>query len=353
MDAFSRLLAREFLGNYVRGYLVAGTTFVILVAGTKTLLWLLTVNLEKLAKRTATDFDDFLVGLLGTIRTHEIALLALFIAIRHLAVSPAILNALHIVLVLALSWRGAAFLQAFLGYGVRRACDKAGIADANTSSAARNIQLILSGVIWVGAVLFVLDNLGVNITAAVAGLGIGGVAVALAAQHILGDLFSSFVIFIDKPFKVGDFITVGDLDGTVEHIGIKTTRVRALSGEMLILANSDLTSARIRNYELMRERRLLVRFSLELSTPVDKAAAVPDMVKEVVQSVQGVRFDRSHLKGFGSAGLEFEFVYKVLCADYGKFMDAQENITLGLLRRLEAAGLRLAYPSQTVHVLQK
>ncbi|MFA5140804.1 MAG: mechanosensitive ion channel family protein [Elusimicrobiota bacterium] len=353
MESLSSLLAREFLGNSVRGYLVAGITLLLLLFGAKFLRWFLTVNLEKLTKRTATDFDDFIVSLLGTIRTHELALLALFIAVRHLAVSPAIFNILHIALVLAMSWRGAAVLRALLGYGLRRACDRAGLADANASSAAKNLELVLSGAIWVGAVLFILDNLGVNITAAVAGLGIGGVAVALAAQHILGDLFSSFVIFIDKPFKVGDFITVGDLAGPVEHIGIKTTRVRALSGEMLIFSNSDLTSARIRNYELMRERRVLTGFSLDLATPVEKAAVVPDIVKDAVKAVQGVRFDRAHLKGFGPAGLEFEFVYYVLSADYVKFMNAQENIDLGLLRRLEASGLHLAYPAQTVHLLPK
>jgi len=353
MEAFESLLVLEFFGNPVRSYLIAAATFALLVAAAESLRWMLVANLGKLTRRTATDFDVFLVSLLGTIRTHELALLSLFIALRHLSASPALLKALHIVLVLTLSWRGAALLQAFLGYGVRRACDKAGLADPNTASAAKNIQLILSGVVWAGAALFVLDNLGVNITAAVAGLGIGGVAVALAAQHILGDLFSSFAIFIDKPFKVGDFITVGEFEGTVEHVGIKTTRVSALSGEMLIFSNSDLTSSRIRNYELMRERRVMSRFALDISTPADKAATVPDMVEGVVRAVEGARFDRAHLRGFGPSGLEFEFVYYVLTGNYAKFMDVQENIGLGLLRKLESAGLRLAYPTQTIRVLQE
>ena len=160
----------------------------------------------------------------------------------------------------------------------------------------KNLTLVVRFMIWAAALLFIFDNLEVNITAFVASLGIGGVAIALAAQAVLGDAFSSFAIFMDKPFQVGDFIIVGDLLGTVEHVGFKTTRIRSLGGEELVFSNSDLTSSRIKNYKRMRERRVVFSVGVIYQTPVEKVKALPPMIKRVVEEHQTARFDRAHLQ---------------------------------------------------------
>jgi len=340
--------AYHLLGNSVRAYALSLLLFGLILAGVLFLRRFLIDRLKRLAARTETDFDDFLVGLLEKISLPEFTLLALVLSTQSLKLSAPVRKVLGVALVLALSWRAAVMLQSALAYATRRACERAGITDGNATSAAKNINLLLTGVVWTGAALFVLDNLGINITAAVAGLGIGGVAVALAAQQILGDLFSSFVIFIDKPFKVGDFITVGDFSGTVDLVGIKTTRVRSISGEMLVFSNSDLTGSRIRNYEEMRERRVVLIFNVALNTPLDRAREVKAIAREIVSSVDKVRFGRSHLKGFGPAGIEFELVYHVLSGDFDLYMDVHEKILHGLLSRLSEECIALPPPAQTL-----
>ncbi|MDE2314346.1 MAG: mechanosensitive ion channel family protein [Elusimicrobia bacterium] len=207
---------------------------------------------------------------------------------------------------------------------------------------------MLNGAVWIGIAAFILENMGVNITTAVAGLGIGGVAIALAAQQILGDLFSSFVIFVDKPFKVGDFIVVDGLMGTVEHVGIKTTRLRSLGGEMLVMANSDLTKSRLHNYQQMTQRRVIFGFGVTYQTPVDKMRAIPGMVREIFSSLDKAKLDRVNFKDFGDSSMDFEVVYYVLSPDYGLYMNIQESINLAMLERFTEEKIDFAYPTRTV-----
>ncbi|MDH7478761.1 MAG: mechanosensitive ion channel family protein, partial [Syntrophomonadaceae bacterium] len=198
--------------------------------------------------------------------------------------------------------------------------------------------------------LLILDNLGVKISALIAGLGIGGIAVALALQTILGDLFGSLTIVLDKPFVIGDFITIDDLSGTVEHIGLKSTRIRSLSGEMLIISNHDLLNSRIRNYQQMQERRVVLQIGVVYQTPHQKLAAIPDLIRQVIEAQEGVRFGRAHFKSYGTSALEFEVVYYILSPDYDYFMDRQQKINLEILRRFEENQIAFAYPTQTLYV---
>jgi small-conductance mechanosensitive channel len=190
----------------------------------------------------------------------------------------------------------------------------------------------------------------VNITALVTGLGVGGVAVALATQNILGDLFASVSILIDKPFIQGDFISIDDYMGTVEQIGVKTTRVRALGGEQIVFANSDLLKSRLRNYKTLRERRVVFRIGVVYETPTDQAAALPALLRTVVERQTGIRFDRAHFASFDAQALMFEVVYFVLDGNYGRYMDIQQAINLDLHRELGAKGVALAYPARMVQV---
>lgn len=227
--------------------------------------------------------------------------------------------------------------------------------DAAAASARNAISLIRfvgRVAVWSVAILLMLSNLGIDVTALVAGLGIGGIAVALAAQNILGDLFASLAIILDKPFEVGDFIIVGDKMGTVERIGIKTTRIRSLTGEQLVMANADLLGSRVHNYKRMNERRVVFSIGVTYETPAETVALLPELLREIIEAREPVRFDRAHFKSYGDFALIFEIVYWVLDPDYNLFMDIQQTINLEILKRFEALGVGFAYPTQTVHLHQ-
>jgi small-conductance mechanosensitive channel len=200
-------------------------------------------------------------------------------------------------------------------------------------------------------VLLAMENLGIDVTAMIAGLGVGGIAVALAVQNILGDLFGSLSIVLDKPFVVGDFIIVGDKLGTVEKIGLKTTRLRALSGEQLIFSNMDLLSSRIQNFKRMSERRVLFSFGVEHSTPIEQVQRIPGIIREAIESQERTRFDRAHFFKFGESSLDFEAVYFMLVPDYNSFMDVQQKVNFELLRRLKADGVVFAQPVRKLHLM--
>jgi len=212
------------------------------------------------------------------------------------------------------------------------------------------IMLIINAIIWVLGLLFLFDNLGYNVTTIVAGLGIGGIAIALAAQNILGDLFNYFVIFFDRPFEVGDFITVDDKKGTVEHIGIKTTRLLSLNGEQLAFSNSDLTKSRIHNYKRMDRRRVSFNLGVVYSTTHEKLQKIPSIIKDIINLQELATFDRAHFAKFGSYSLDFEIVYFIESADYVHYMDTQQAICLGIFKAFDDEKIEFAYPTQTVMV---
>jgi small-conductance mechanosensitive channel len=229
-------------------------------------------------------------------------------------------------------------------YGSRRGLDEEAMRDY------RKLMPVATVIVWGVVLAFVLDNLGFKVSTVVTGLGIGGIAVALAAQNVLGDLFSYMTILLDRPFKLGDFIVAGDHMGTVEHLGLKSTRIRSLGGEEIVLSNSDLTGARIRNFKRMQERRVIFGLGVVYQTPPDVVEQVPALVREAIESTPGTRFDRSHFKGFGPSSIDMEAVYYVLSAEYNVFMDVQQAINLKLLREFQARGIAFAYPTQTVFV---
>jgi small-conductance mechanosensitive channel len=196
-----------------------------------------------------------------------------------------------------------------------------------------------------------VDNIpGVEVDALIASLGIGSVAVALAVQNILGDLFASLSIALDQPFVVGDFVTVDEYGGTVEHIGLKSTRVRSLTGDQLVFSNSDLLGSRIRNYGRMEERRVSFALGVACDTPYEKLKEIPTIIQEIVESQSHMRFDRAHFKEYGEFSLNFEIVFHVLTPDYSTYMDARQAINLEIYRRFAEEGIELPYPTQTILV---
>lgn len=228
------------------------------------------------------------------------------------------------------------------------------LAPLGAKSAMRNalslIEFAVRVAIWSLALLLIFENLGFNVTALVAGLGVGGIAVALAAQSVLGDLFSSLAIVLDRPFEVGDFISFDGQSGTVERIGIKTTRIRALTGEQVAISNSDLVSARVHNFKRMTERRVVLVLGATYDTSAAKLERIPGMVKTIIEAQESVRFDRAHFRSFGDSALQFEIVYWVQSADYDVYMDCQQAINFAIFRAFEDDDIEFAFPSQTLYV---
>lgn len=197
------------------------------------------------------------------------------------------------------------------------------------------LMLLINIVIWIIGIVFLLDNLNYNVTTIITGLGIGGIAIALAAQNILGDLFNYFVIFFDRPFEAGDFIVIDDKMGSVEYVGIKTTRIRSLSGEQIIIGNSNLTGSRIHNFKRLVNRRIVFNLNLDYRTAPEKIKLVPGLVKEIIQKQSPVLFDRCHFSAFGDWSLKVETVYFVLAPDFNKYMDIQQAINLQIKETFE------------------
>jgi small-conductance mechanosensitive channel len=222
--------------------------------------------------------------------------------------------------------------------------------DLDGGSRTMIAALAFSARVLVWAVLFAmaLSSLGFEVSALVTGLGIGGVAAALAVQNVLGDLLASLSIFFDRPFEIGDYIVTGTASGTVEHIGVRSTRVRALEGHLLVIPNSDLARSRISNYRRLSERRALTAIGVEYSTPADVLEEIPRILRGIVESREGVRFDRAHFKTFGPSALEFELVYFVRAQEYVALMDQQQAVNLAIVRAFEARNISFAFPTSTV-----
>jgi small-conductance mechanosensitive channel len=212
----------------------------------------------------------------------------------------------------------------------------------------KGIVLILSGVVWLLGLIFMFDNLGFNVTAVLTGLGVGGIAIALAAQTILGDLFNYFVIFFDRPFEIGDFIIVDDKMGTVEYIGLKTTRIRSLGGEQIIFSNTNLTNSRVHNYKRMQERRVLFKIRIVYETGSNTLETIPSLIRTIIEQQHDTRFDRAHFASFDEYWLNFEVVYYILSADYNRYMDVQQQINLRIVEVFEQQEIRFALPTYSI-----
>lgn len=342
-------LAHVVFGNPLYRWATALAIVLIAVLVTSLLLRVGARLLRRFALRTRTRVDDALVEALGATRLWLIALAAIHPAMRILVLPAGIVRAVFDIAIIALFLQiglwGARLLEGWFTHTRERAL-------ANNPAALSSfgaISFIARVTMWSVIALLILDNLGVNVSTLVTGLGIGGIAIGLALQNILGDLFASLSIVLDKPFAVGDVITVDDLSGTVEHIGVKTTRLRARDGELLVFANGDLTKSRLRNFRHMQERRIQFGFAVRCETTPDQLAAIPDLVREVIAAQARTRFERAHFKAFGSSSLDFEVVYWMLTADYLAYMDVQQAVNLALMRRFAELGIEFAFPSRTLY----
>lgn len=328
------------------------------LGGTLLAFWLVAVVVRRVAKnrlrpRAAQGraAPHAVAGGLERTRPWLWFLVGLWPALRWVALRPALIEFGRGVAVVALGMQVALSLSGalFAALETERAEREAEGRMSEVSSFGL-LRAVGLAVIWSVALLATLANLGVEITALVASLGVGGIAIALAAQNVLGDLLASLSIVLDRPFEVGDFIIVGADLGTVERIGLKTTRVRSLSGEQLVFGNNDLLTSRVRNFKRMAERRVVLTFGLLYSSPADKVEQVPGEVKKIIEAQENVRFDRAHFAGFGESALTFEAVYWILQPEYPVFMDKQQAVNLALLQRIRELGLDFAFPTRTLHI---
>ena len=312
---------------------------------------LLVGRLGEIAKRTPTDLDDILVEIVARTRPYFLAAAAAAFASRFL-VLPSTLDRyvggiFDLVLLLQCGLWGVTAVELWVQ---QRSGRKLAGTDVASATTIRALGIAVKVVLWVIIFITALDKFGVNVTTLVTGLGIGGVAIALAVQNILGDLFAALSIVLDKPFDVGDFITVDQVAGTVERIGLKTTRLRSISGEQVVASNSDLLKSRIRNYKRMVERRVVFTTDVTYDTSPETMARIPGMIREVVMGQQPVRFDRSHFTQYMDSALRIETVYYVLDADYTRYLDIQQTINLELLRRFNSERIEFAFPTRTIIV---
>lgn len=274
-------------------------------------------------------------------------LASLYAGVKVLELPPKIEKVASAAGIVALAFFGARFAVQFSVY----ALENYRTADGGAPAAAfRGLAPLVKTLIWGLCAIFILDNLGFNVSTVVAGLGIGGVALALGSQAVLGDLFSYFVILFDRPFEAGDFIAVGDMEGTVESVGIKTTRIRSPRGEEIVMSNTALTSARLHNLKRMTRRRALVRINVARGAPVSALRELPSAIEGVVRGVADLSFDRAHFASFGDTALVFELVYYVESRDYNVFMDRQQEVNFRLAEEFKARGVDLACPTQTIYL---
>jgi small-conductance mechanosensitive channel len=306
--------------------------------------------LVRIARRAEARWGDLLAG---TVRATSLVLLtpvALYAGFSVLDAPARLTRLIEAVAVLALLAQAGLWVNRLIALWMDQKLQESRERGSEGATALSLLTFAARVALWSVVLLAALDQLDFNITALVAGLGIGGIAVALAVQNILGDLFASLSIVLDKPFAIGDFIVVDGLRGVVERVGIKTTRVRSLDGELLVFPNSDLMKSRIRNFRQMDERRVLFMVGVTYQTPPEKVRAIPGWLREAVQAQPKARFDRAHFKEYGDSALVFEIVYYVLDRDYNLYMDVQQAINLAIFDCFARQGVKFAYPTRTLHV---
>jgi small-conductance mechanosensitive channel len=342
-----------FLGNTIRHWAIAIAVMLATIIVLRVVRAVLVNRLTALAKRTATDWDDIVTAALAKTSLLFVLVVGVVVGMQSLTISDRIRRWTGSVLVIAALiqagiWAGTILSRWLESYRKREMQE-----DPATATTVGALGFVGKLVLWTAVLLLALDNVGVDITTLVAGLGVGGVAVALALQNVLGDLFASLSIVLDKPFVLGDFLIIDNHLGSVEYVGLKTTRLRSLSGEQLIFANSDLLKSRVRNFGRMYQRRIVFAIGVTYQTPRTTLEKIPGIIREAVEAQEKTKFDRSHFKEYGDFSINFETVYYVTVPDYNTYMDIQQAINLRIHERFENEGIEFAYPTQTLFLVKE
>lgn len=351
MPSWPQIGSVQVLGNDLQSWLFAALSFLFTFTVVPLLRhWLAArrrhwAALDRPQLKTALELTTLLVQRTGGI---FLWVVALWLGSRQLDLPPKLERAETVVIVLLFWIQVAIWAMAAVRFAIDLRRRRSAGLDLLLSSSMDVILFAAGLLIWAMALLLALDNLGIQIKPLLAGLGIGGIAVALAVQTVLGDLLASMSIALDKPFGIGDFLTVGECQGTVEHIGVKSTRLRSISGEQIVMSNADILKARVRNYGRMQERRAVFQFGVDYRTPAATLAQIPPAVREIIERTPNTRFDRCHFLTYGDSALQFETVFFCTRADFGTYADAQQSINLAVLERFREMGVNFAAPTRTL-----
>jgi len=340
--------AVEIFGNSLAQYIEAITVFIAFLVIFKIFQVIVLGKLAAYAKKTKTDLDDTFIKIVKTLRPPFYSFLAFYFALSFLILNELLDKLITIILIIWVVYQVIYALQVLIDYAVRKKMGKE--EEAGAKAAVSFLSKLAKIILWSFGFLFVLSNLGINVTSLVAGLGIGGVAIAFALQNVLSDLFSSFAIYFDRPFIVGDFIIVGDKMGVVEKIGIKTTRIKALQGEEIVMSNNALTSSIVQNFKKMRERRIVFSIGVTYNTSLKKLQRALEVIKRAIESQELARLDRAHFKQFDESALLIEAAYYVRAPEYNKYMDANQEILFNIKLGFEKEKIEMAFPTRTIYI---
>jgi len=341
----SNLLNWSWCSNSGQDYLLALGILIGSLVILKVLQKIVITHLKKIALKTATDLDDILIDIVSKIKPPFYLIISLYLSLNYLTLVDWLSKAIKILFLMVLVYEGIQALQRLFKFVIHQALKKNG--DENQAKATvKTLNIFIQIILWSIGLLLVLANMGVDITSLIAGLGIGGIAVALALQNILSDIFASFSILIDKPFQVGDFIKSGNDMGIVEKVGIKTTRLRTLDGQMLIISNQELTKARVENFQQLKRRRALFTLGIIYETDRKILEEIPKIIKDIVSKQEKVELDRCHFKSYGDFSLNFEVSLYIDVTSYVEFLDVLQAINLDIFSRFKERGINFAYPTQ-------
>ncbi|MCB9811169.1 MAG: mechanosensitive ion channel family protein [Candidatus Nomurabacteria bacterium] len=336
----------------VGSWLAAFIVFIVLTLAFWVIRNVVIKHLHKLSSKTGTDIDDVVIAAVQGIRVWVYTIASLFFALQMVSVPNWFDKTITAVFLFAVVWQlieiALKFVSYFSSRFLERDNDGDGEVDPGSATASHMVDLAARIILWVLGILFILSNLGIEVTSLLAGLGIGGLAVALALQGILSDLFASFSIYLDRPFRIGDFVVVGNDSGTIQKIGVKSTRIKTLQGEELVISNMELTSARVNNYKKMQERRIVTKIGVLYETPLGKLKQIETEVIEIFNNLEGGRLDRVHFTTFGDFSLTFEIVYYIESPDHNDYLNVQQIFNFSLMERFQKLGIEFAYPTQTI-----
>lgn len=341
----------EWYGNTLYEYFLAVAVFLVLLVSLRVVKMFLMRWLKRIMGRSRNEVDNAVYQVLDTIKPPFYWFISFYVAIRSLEFGAQVQSIIGGILIIWVTFQVIIAIQIFFDYFVE---NKLKGADDRGKEVVAGIASGISRIIlWSLGFLFVLSNIGIDVTSLIAGLGIGGIAIALAAQNVLGDLFSSLAIYFDRPFEVGDFISTGQVSGTVTKVGIKTTRIKALSGEEVIIPNKDLTDSRIQNFKRMTERRVSFTIGVEYDTLQKHMKQIPVILKEIIEKAEDLRFSRAHFKEFGDSALIFEIVYFVESKEFELHMDRQQEVLLAIKGKFAKEGIVMAFPTQTIYAVNQ
>jgi len=335
----------EYWGNSAKEYFMALIILVAIFFFFAIFQKIILRRLRKLTETTRTDIDDEIIKIIESVKPPFYSFLAFYLALKTLSLNDFFGKVVNVILIIWFAYQIISAVQILINYVVRKKFTEE---DGQSRTAIGVISMIVKAGLWTIALLTILSNLGVNITSLIAGLGIGGIAIAMALKNILGDLFASFAIYFDKPFVIGDFIATDKVKGTVEKIGIKTTRLRASQGEEIVVSNNELTSARIQNFKKLEERRITFTIGVVYGTSSEKLKKIPSVIEKIIDDTKSARFGRAHFVRFDDSALSFDIAYYIESPEYQIYLDINQSICLKIKEIFEKEGIEMAYPTQTI-----